>query len=142
MYGLPQAGIIANQRLEKHLAKYCYKPTYLTPGLWLHESRPITFSLVVDEFGVKYVGDEHARHLITALKDLYTVSSDWTSSLYCGLTLDWDYKNCTVDLSMPNYVATALHKFQHLPPSQRQHAPHKWTRPVYGARVQYAPETR
>jgi hypothetical protein len=104
-------GIIANQRLEKHLAKYGYKPTYLTPGLWRYESRPITFSLVVDDFGVKYVGNEHARHLITALEDLYTVSSDWTGSLYYGLTLDWDYKNCTVHLSMPNYVATALHKF-------------------------------
>jgi hypothetical protein len=33
MHGLLQAGIIANQRLEKHLAKYGYKPTYLTPGL-------------------------------------------------------------------------------------------------------------
>jgi hypothetical protein len=83
MYGLPQAGIIANQqRLKKHLAKYGYKPTYLTPGLWRHESRPITFPLAVDDFGVKYVGDERARHLITALEDLYTVSSDWTSSLY------------------------------------------------------------
>jgi hypothetical protein len=130
MYGLPQAGIIANQRLEKHLAKYGYKPTYLTPGLWRHESRPITFSLVVDDFGVKCVGDQHARHLIKALEDLYTVSSDWTGSLYCGLTLNWDYTNRTVDLSMPNYVAMALHKFQHPPPSRRQHAPHQWTRPV------------
>jgi hypothetical protein len=93
MYGLPQAGIIANQRLEKHLAKYGYKPTYLTPSLWRHEFRPITFSLVVDDFGEKYVGDQHARHLITALEHLYTVSSDWTGSLYCGLTLDWDYTN-------------------------------------------------
>jgi hypothetical protein len=41
---------------------------------------------------------------------------------------------------MPNYVTTALHKFQHPPPSCCQHAPHKWTRFVYGARVQYAPE--
>jgi hypothetical protein len=140
MYGLPQAGIIANQRLEKHLYKYGYKPTYLTPGLWRHESRPITFSLVVDDFGVKYVGQQHARHLLRALEDLYTVSTDWTGSLYCGLTLDWDYQNHTVDLSMPNYVSTALHKFQHPPPSRLQHAPHKWTRPVYGAKIQYAPD--
>jgi hypothetical protein len=140
MHGLPQAGIIANQRLEKHLAKYGYKPTYLTPGLWRHQFRPIAFSLVVNNFGIKYVSDEHAQHLIKALEDLYTVSSDWTVSLYCGLTLEWDCKNCTIDLSMPNHVATALHKFQHLPPSRRQHAPHKWTRPLYGARVQYAHE--
>jgi hypothetical protein len=140
MYGLPQAGIITNQRLEKHLAKYGYKPTYLTPGLWRHESPPITFSLGVNNFGVKYVGDQHAWHLITALEHLYTVSSDWTGSLYCGLTLDLNYTNRTVDLSMPDYVATALHRFQHPPPSRRQHAPHQWTRPVYCARVQYAPE--
>jgi hypothetical protein len=140
MYGLPQAGIIANQRLEKHLAKYGYKPTYLTPGLWRQESQPITFSLVVDNFGIKHVGDQHARHLIKALEDLCTVSSDWTGSLYCGLTLNWDYTNGTANLSMPDYVATALHKFQHPPPSRRQHAPHQWTRPVYGAHVQYAPE--
>jgi hypothetical protein len=27
-----------------------------TPGLWTHKTRPILFSLVVDDFGVKYVG--------------------------------------------------------------------------------------
>jgi hypothetical protein len=102
MYGLPQASIIANQRLEKHPAKYGYKPTYITPGLWRHESRPITFSHVVDDSGIKYVGDQHTRHLIKALKDMYTVSLDWTGSLYCSLTLEWDYKNCAADLSMPN----------------------------------------
>ena len=32
-----------------------------TPGLWLHEWRPIQFSLVVDDFGVKYVGEENEK---------------------------------------------------------------------------------
>jgi hypothetical protein len=26
-----------------------------TPGLWTHVSRPISFTLVVDNFGIKYV---------------------------------------------------------------------------------------
>jgi hypothetical protein len=37
MYGLPQAGKLANQQLTTHLAKYGYKPTEHTPGLWRHD---------------------------------------------------------------------------------------------------------
>ena len=48
-----------------------------TPGLWLHEWRPIQFSLVADDFGVKYVGKEHAKHLVDALEEHYEISQDW-----------------------------------------------------------------
>ena len=41
---------------------------------------------------------------------------------------------------MPNYLQTALHKFQHLAPKRPQHAPHSWGKPTYGAHVQYAPD--
>ena len=41
-----------------------------TQGLWLHEWRPIQFSLVVDDVGVKYFGEEHAKHLVDALEAL------------------------------------------------------------------------
>ena len=60
MYGLPQAGIIAQKLLEERLAKHGYRQSVTTPGLWKHDTRPICFSLVVDNFGVKYVGEEHA----------------------------------------------------------------------------------
>ena len=39
---------------------------------------------------------------------------------------------------MPGYVAAALHKFQHQPPTKKQDAPHPWNRPIYGAHTQYA----
>jgi hypothetical protein len=55
----------------------------------------------VDDFGVKYVGREHAEHLMVCIKKKYNISSDWNGTAYCGLTLDWDYKNRTVDLSIP-----------------------------------------
>jgi hypothetical protein len=67
MDGLKQAGIIANDQLQAHLAKYGYHPMPRTPGLWNHATRPVTFSLVVDDFGIKYVGRQHADHLIHAL---------------------------------------------------------------------------
>jgi hypothetical protein len=56
MYGLPQAGILANELLQRNLAKDGYHPTTHPHGLWTHDTRPISFSLVVDDFGVKYVG--------------------------------------------------------------------------------------
>jgi hypothetical protein len=59
MYGLPQAGILANKLLKKHLAKHGYFEQPHTPGLWKHESRPIWFNLALDDFGIKYISKEH-----------------------------------------------------------------------------------
>jgi hypothetical protein len=68
MYGLPQAGILANEFLQRNLAKDGYRPTQHTHGLLTHDTRPISFSLVVDDFGVKYVGREHPEHLMACIK--------------------------------------------------------------------------
>ena len=138
MPGLKQAGRIANERLQKHLAKFGYAPVARTPSLWKHASRPVTFSLVVDDFGVKYVDKKHAEHLIHALTQLYQISIDWKGTLYLGLTLKWDYQKRIVDISMPGYIVVALHKFQHPAPERRQDAPHAWNVPTYGAKIQYA----
>jgi hypothetical protein len=101
MYRLPQANILANELLQRNLAKDGYRPTQHTHGLWTHDTCLILFSLVVDDFGVKYVGREHAKHLMACIKKNYNISSDWNGCAYCGLTLGWDYKNHTVDLYMP-----------------------------------------
>ena len=138
MYGLKQAGLIANQQLQQHLAKFGYAPTPRTPGLWKHATRDIAFSLVVDDFGVKYVGRDNAEHLLSALRELYSVSTDWDGELYCGVSINWDYHNRHVDISMPGYVEAALHKFQHPAPTRPEDSPHAWNQPTYGAKVQYA----
>jgi hypothetical protein len=139
MYGLPQAGILANQLLARRLAIHGYHHTKFTPGLWRHATCPIQFTLVVDDFRVQYVGAEHAQHLIAALETDYTVSKDWTGGLYCGITIHWDYANQHMDLSMPGHIKYALYKFQHPLPKLPQYAPHNWTVPAYGQRIQYAP---
>ena len=54
MSGLKQAGRIANERLTKHLQNYFRAPCPRTPALWRHNTLPIVFILVVDDFGVKY----------------------------------------------------------------------------------------
>jgi hypothetical protein len=140
MYGLPQAGILTNELLQRNLAKDGYRPTTHTHGLWTHDTRPISFSLVVDDFGVKYVDREHAEHLMACPRKKYNISSDWNGSAYCGLTLDWDYKKRTVDLSMTGYIKAALHKYQHPVPARPEHAPHTWNTPIYGAKTQFVNE--
>ena len=87
MYGLPQAGRLANQLLKTRLAPHGYYECKHTPGLWRHKWRPITFVLVVDNFGVKYTGKEHALHLAAALKENYDITTDWTCSLFIGISL-------------------------------------------------------
>ena len=77
MYGLPHAGIIAQQLLEGRLNNHGYSQSTTTPGFWKHKWLPICFSLIVDDFGVKYVGNEHTEHLVAALRETYSVTSDW-----------------------------------------------------------------
>jgi hypothetical protein len=132
MYGLPQAGIIANQLLTKNLAEDGYAPCVHTPGLWKHHTRPVLYSLVVDDFGVKYVGKDNLQHLIDALTKHYEITVDLEGTRYCGITLEWDYINRTVDLSMPGYVEDALHNFQHAKPARPCNAPSSWVPPSYG----------
>ena len=138
MYGLPQAGLLANELLEKRLNKHGYYQNKLVPGLWAHKTRPIQFSLVVDDFGVKYVGEEHALHLKAALEENYKVTTDWTGTRYIGITIDWDYVRGQVHLSMPGYVAKALKQFSHPTPAKPQHSPYPSEPIQYGAKKQYA----
>jgi hypothetical protein len=61
MYGLKQAGLMANQLLQTRLAPFGYYPARHTPGLWLYKTQHISFTLVVDDFTLKYVGKHHAE---------------------------------------------------------------------------------
>ena len=91
MYGLPQAGLLANKLLERRLNKHGYQQSKLVLGLWKHDWRPVQFTLVVDDFGVKYVGTEHALHLQCVIHNDYEVKTEWDGRRYIGITLDWDY---------------------------------------------------
>ena len=109
MYGLPQAGKLANDELVKHFAPFrYYQPTTHTPDLWTHKTRNISFVLTVDDVGTKYTKIRDVTHLLNVLRTKYELSTDWIGSLYCGFTLKWDYPKATVQLSMPGYIATVL----------------------------------
>jgi hypothetical protein len=56
MYDLPQAGILAQNLLNERLNKHGYHQSPAMPGLWQNHLRPISFTLCIDNFGIKYVG--------------------------------------------------------------------------------------
>ena len=138
VYGLKEAGCVASQNLVKNLAPFGYEPMPCTPGLWRHNKRRTTFTLAVDDFGIKHSNQDYLDHLLNALKTHYTISEDPTGSHYCGLHIDWNYDKQYVDISMPGYIAKALHKFQHPTPKKLQYALHEWLTRTYVQKVQYA----
>jgi len=137
MYGLSQSGLLANEPLEKRLNKRGYHQCKLLPGLWSHKWCPVQFTLVVYDFGVKYVGKEHALHLKQTLEENYKVTLEWNGRRYIGITLDWDYKRQQVHLSMPGYIKKALKLFKHKR-RKLQHQPYPSAIIEYGAKTQYA----
>eukprot|EP00804_Cyclotella_cryptica_P028838 CCRYP_008425-RA/>CCRYP_008425-RA protein AED:0.37 eAED:0.37 QI:0/0/0/1/1/1/3/0/442 len=108
-YGLPQAGSLSHDLLEKRLNAEGYVKTLTVPGLWKHKTRNIQFVLVVDDFGIKYVKKEDLDHLVGVLKRYYDVS---------------------VDIHGKEFVK--------IDTKEKTRLPYPHTEPKYGAKVQFA----
>jgi len=142
MYGLPQAGLLAQELLIERLAKHGYTQCKIVPGLWRHKTRPIVFTLVVDDFGVKYVNKEDVDHLMSVLKENYSVTEDWKGERYIGMHLRWEYNEGKVHVAMPGYVARALAEFHHQTPRRKEDSPYDMAPRKYGAASQEVDEPR
>ena len=68
MYGLSQSERIEHERFKNHLEKHRYQPIEFTPGIWNHKSSPISFTIIVDDFGIKCVGKKHTNNIIEAMQ--------------------------------------------------------------------------
>ena len=52
------------------------------PVFLQHERRPISFTLLVDNVGIGYVGQDHADHLMSVIKMNYeNIKIDWEVNL-------------------------------------------------------------
>ena len=75
MYGLSQAGNLENDKLIKELAVKGFGKKNHTPGLCKHKTKPVTFALVVDDFGIKYTHNEDVEMLLNKLQQKYEAVS-------------------------------------------------------------------
>ena len=67
MYRLPQADKLANKKLKLLLQANNHYPTEHTPECWTYTHKDIYFSLVVDDFGVKYTNKSDVHKLMKFL---------------------------------------------------------------------------
>jgi len=134
VHGLPHDRKISNNCLVQHLAHFGCHPAKHTSGRFVHDTNSVTFTLVVDDFGVKHTDPADAQHLI----DFCKITTDWTGTNFLGIDLDWDCEHGAVNFSMPGHIRKALARFMHGLPARPQHAPHPWIKPVCGAKEQLA----
>jgi hypothetical protein len=132
IYGLPQAGKLAQDRLIAHLAKHGYHQVPLTPCLFKYDTNSIAFTFVVDDFGIKFAKKEDAKHLLDTLRQLYTTTLDESGSKYVGLTIKHDRAAKTISISMPNYIKQALIRFGIDTPKTMTDSPVIYVPPEYG----------
>ena len=89
MFALKEAGALAYDELLQHLGQYECHLTKHIPGLWKHNTSRMIFTLVVDDFGGKYLSKESTIHLINYLQDKYEeLDINWNGNKLCGMTLD------------------------------------------------------
>ena len=132
MYGLKQAALLAYNHLKENLAQDGYSPIIGTVGLWKHETRSTNFCVCVDDFGIKYFTTDDAHHLLNSLGKHYKYTTDRKGKNYCGLTMDRNFTDGYMDISIPEYVPNSLKPLCHTPEKSPQFYPHEHAPIQYG----------
>ena len=138
MYGLPQAGLLAQQRMVKHLATAGYSQSTIIPCLFRHATNGVSFVLVVDDFGVKISDTAGRDHLLATLREQYKITVDEEGSQYLGMTIVHDRQAQTITISMPGYIEKMLTRFSAWLGDKTAPSPGIYHPPTYGAKTQYA----
>jgi hypothetical protein len=137
IYGLPQSGRLSQDRLIKHLAKHDYVQCPNTPALFRHRVKNFAFTLVVDDFGIKYSDEADLDEFLGVLRKQYEITEDRSDTQkYVGITIAHDRSKRTISLSMPGYVEKALQRFELVNP-KGANSPSVYVPPEYGKLVQY-----
>jgi hypothetical protein len=68
IYGLPQSGRLSQDRLIKHIKQHDYHQCPNAPALFQHKSKHFAFTLVVDNFGIKYSNEADLNEFLDVFK--------------------------------------------------------------------------
>ena len=89
--------MISNRDLVQHLESHGYTQSPNVPCLFSNKNKSITFTLIVDDIGIKYIyGNNEIDHLLKILQkptSKWDIKIDRTGSQYNGQRLTWDYDN-------------------------------------------------
>ena len=70
------------------MAPFGYHYVQHTPVMWVHDNRNTIFSLVVDDFCVRYSLMKDADHFLNALRAKYLNTVDMEATVYIEIKLD------------------------------------------------------
>lgn len=111
--------VLSQRRLIDHLMQYGYIQDVNVPCLFQHHERGTIFTLVVDDFAIKYKREEDAQHFIDTLNKL-------------GFHITFDDVKHTVSFSMPQYIPKVLARFFPNEIIRGAKSPAIYTPPNYG----------
>ena len=72
--------------------------------MWLHKTRSISFTLVMDDLGVKYIDKVDADNIFSAIEAKYPLKIYWEAKTYLGINFEWHYDEGYVILSMKGCI--------------------------------------
>ena len=113
LYGMKQAGYLANNDIVEHLANNGYTQLPNTPCLFRHHTDDIEFTLITDDFGVRYGSKAAADKLLEVMSRKYKMTHDWSGSKYAGFDIlnVYDSPDRRCEISMKGYIAAVLKRF-------------------------------
>ncbi len=113
LYGLKQAGKLANDALVPCLEADGFMQAPLSPGIFKHATNGVAFALVVDDFGVSYTDTAGPEALMRTLTTAgYTFKSDWSGAKFLGQQVRHDRERHEIRLSMPDHIPRILARFR------------------------------
>ena len=136
IYGLKQAGILAQKQLFKHLEEHGYTQCPNTPAVFCHKDRPTKFAVVVDDFGIKVGGAqkdraENTQHLLDTLRKKYIITVDTYGKQYLGININVNHKAHTVTMDMRGYMPKILRR-EGIAHEREIHTPANYQQPRRG----------
>ena len=103
--------------------------------LFKHIVCNILFTLVVDDFGIKYTNTADVHCIITIMQEKYTLKVDFNAKQYIGIHPDFNYTKCELICSMKGYVQQSLREFKHIPSACHHKAPSRVPHKQYGVKI-------
>jgi len=137
MYGLKQAGLLANDRIVTLFDKHGYKQSKYIPQLFFSEDKSTAFCLVVDDLLIK-ANEANRDKLYECLRTQYEIVTDNTGSKYLNIDIRRDKTNKLVGLSMRGYLDRLIARFDHWAGTRTANSPGIYQPPSYGIKTQYA----
>jgi len=137
MYGLKQAGLLANDRIVTLFDKHGYKQSKYIPQLFFSEDKSTAFCLVVDDLLIK-ANEANRDKLYECLRTQYEIVTDNTGSKYLNIDIRRDKTNKLAGLSMRGYLDRLITRFDHWAGTRTAHSPGIYQPPSYGVKTQYA----